>query len=829
MNEDIEQLKARIEQESEPCNRVELIAMLAWTTKYSDPGRAVELGEQALELAQEHGCRDGVGMAYLAAAMGNLHQSHFETSEKLARSALDIYEKQEKQEGLRSAHNVIGSVYLRWGKHADALSHFLASLRIDEQLGEGADPGITSNLGQVYMHLGDYENALDYFLRAKSQSDGMTGPADLKAVVFINLGSVYKALDDPRTSLDFFSQGLEICEANDMLQATASTYSEMGHAEGMLGRFEDARESLLHSLEMFEQMGDAKGAADTLVRLGDLEMKAGAVDKALTYYQESIDTYAQLEDLHGTIEAMLGKATGLIRGNPKGALKILQSIREQASGHRSLSQLHRLHKLLSEANEKVGNAEEALASYKEQHRLELEIRSERTQKRLQSLKMSNEVDRAHKEAEIYRLQTQELSRSKEELEELVRKRTQELESEIRIRQLSEDFRRQLEMEFGRDQRLASLGELAGGIAHDFNNVLTVISGNAEMARLETDPDSIHERIDALLKATANGAALTGQLLAFSRHRPIKREPVDIGKVVRETTTMLKRTMGRRVTVNLELPEESLYVLGDRQQLQQVLMNLVLNARDAVEEGGTITIFTSRPALDRIKVPANRSAAEYGYVILAVSDDGMGIPREIQDRIFDPLFTTKESGQGTGLGLSVVHGIVTQLDGWIDIESEVGHGTTFRAYLPQAAVRPSGAEVEDEATAKGSTGHGEKILLVEDNQDVLDFVAAVLQTRGYRVIKALTKKQALNLYEQESGEIDLLFIDVMLPDGSGIDLARELTSEKPETPVILGSGFTPSKDAWDYVESNAVPFLEKPYSVASLFDAVSNSLRGAEQL
>jgi signal transduction histidine kinase/ActR/RegA family two-component response regulator/Flp pilus assembly protein TadD len=817
-----------LEQESDPCKRVELTARLAWATKYSNPEKAIELGDQALEMAKKEGCQNGVGTAYLAMAMGNLHQSNFEPAERHSRMALNIYEEQEKREGLRSAHSVLGSVYLRWGKHADALSHFLASMRIDEKLDEGTDPGITSNLGQVYMHLGDYENALDYFLRAKAQSDAMSGPADLKAAVFINLGSVYKAMDDPRTSLDFFAQGLEICEANDMQQAIASTHSEIGHAEGMLGRLENARESLLHGLEMFEQLTDTKGAADTLVRLGDLEMKAGDIDKALTYYQESIDAYSQLEDEHGTIEAMLGKATGLIRGNPKGALKVLQSVRERASGHSNLSQLHRLHQLLSEAYEKVGDAEKALASYKEQHRLELEIRSERTQKRLQSLKMSNEVDRAHKEAEIYRLQTQELSRSKEELEELVRKRTQELESEIRVRQLSEDFRRQLEMEFGRDQRLASLRELAGGIAHDFNNVLTVITGNAEMARLETDPEAIHERVDALLKAAANGAALTGQLLAFSRHKPIRREPVDIGKVVRETTTMLKRTMGRRVTVDMELPEDPLFVLGDKQQLQQVVMNLVLNARDAVEEGGTITVSTSQPALNRIKVPANRSPAESGYVMLAVSDDGTGIPREIQDRIFDPLFTTKESGEGTGLGLSVVHGIVTQLDGWIDIQSEVGAGATFNIYLPRAAVCPIDAESERGMVAESSLGHGEKILLVEDNQDVLDFVAALLEARGYSVVKSLTKKQALRSFQDESGEIDLLFIDVMLPDGSGIDLARELGEQSPGIPVIIGSGFTPSKEAWDFVESNEVPFLEKPYSVNTLFDTVYTSLRTAEE-
>jgi signal transduction histidine kinase len=372
------------------------------------------------------------------------------------------------------------------------------------------------------------------------------------------------------------------------------------------------------------------------------------------------------------------------------------------------------------------------------------------------------------------------------------------------------------------QRLETVGRLAGGVAHDFNNLLAVIGSFASIVRDDlAGHESAQKDLDVILDATRRAASLTNQLLAFSRRQIQELQLVNVNRVVEELEKILRRLIGEDVELMMVTAKDLGVVKADPSQVEQVLMNLVVNARDAMPRGGRLTIETRNVTLDRARTGAGGEAIPPGdYVILAVTDTGIGMDEATRRRIFEPFFTTKEPGKGTGMGLSTVYGIVKQSSGHIEVCSQPGHGATFDVYLP----RVSAARVKEprHRGAPRPDGGTETVLLVEDDDLVRKAARRILETDGYRVLEAGNGPEALSLADQFKGEIDLLLTDVVMPRMNGRDLATALRASRPKVKVLYVSGYAGGLiDSDDPGERRA--HLRKPFSPAALLGKVREQL------
>jgi len=371
----------------------------------------------------------------------------------------------------------------------------------------------------------------------------------------------------------------------------------------------------------------------------------------------------------------------------------------------------------------------------------------------------------------------------------------------------------LEAQLFQSQKMESIGRLAGGVAHDFNNMLTVINGYSQMAMAELTPlEPLWNSLDEIRKAGERAAGLTRQLLAFSRKQMLQPQVLDLHRVVRDLQPMLERIMGEDVKVKVALDAPSGVVRADPHQLEQVIMNLTANARDAMPDGGRLLIETAGVELDAGYARMHPGVNAGRYIMLAVSDSGIGMDEATRQRIFEPFFTTKPAGHGTGLGLAMVQGIVMQSGGHITVYSEPGHGTTFRIYLPTLDEAPAEAEKPGRAV---DVGGKETVLVVEDMAQVRHFAAMALRGYGYRVIHAESAEEALEIGEREPGPIHLLLTDVVMPGLQGQDLARRLRLLRPAIKVLLMSGYTDKAIAIDGAPQERAGFIAKPFSPLAL--------------
>lgn len=384
---------------------------------------------------------------------------------------------------------------------------------------------------------------------------------------------------------------------------------------------------------------------------------------------------------------------------------------------------------------------------------------------------------------------------------------QELEKEVTERKLAEEQLRQA-------QKMEAVGKLAGGVAHDFNNLLTVINGQTELSlrRLNED-DPVYRKLEAIKDAGERAAALTHQLLAFSRKQILQPRVLDLNQVIFETNKMLKRLLGEDIDLLIGLTPDLGKVKADPNQIEQVLMNLSVNARDAMPLGGKITIETDNVYIDKEYASHHFSVRPGQYVVLAVSDTGCGMDTETQAHIFEPFFTTKEVGKGTGLGLATVYGIVKQSGGNVWVYSEVGRGTTFKVYLPcvESPVEESRAGVQD---AKPPTGT-ETVLLVEDEENVRNMTKEILQESGYQVLEAKHGQEALLVAGQHLGPIHLMLSDVVMPQMSGRELAARLSPIRRDMRVLYMSGYTDDAIVHHGVLDEGMAFIEKPFTPNAL--------------
>jgi signal transduction histidine kinase/CheY-like chemotaxis protein len=399
---------------------------------------------------------------------------------------------------------------------------------------------------------------------------------------------------------------------------------------------------------------------------------------------------------------------------------------------------------------------------------------------------------------------------------------------VRYEGMSEDItdRKLLEGQLLQAQKLEALGSLAGGIAHDFNNVLGVILGQGELLLQKLEPsDASRQRIEQIRQAGKRGAALTEQLLAFSRRQILRPSTLDLNEIVENFSSMIANLIGEDVLLVRVLEPGLGLVSADAGQIEQVLMNLAVNARDAMPRGGTIRIRTSNTEMDEEYVRQHSGVKPGLYVALTVSDTGHGMDEVTMTRIFEPFYTTKEVGKGTGLGLSTVYGIVQQSGGHISVASALGEGTTFSIYLPRVV---AGTIAENMVKKPVHTARGsETILLVEDAAPLREVTREFLRGTGYTVLEAGDASEALETAERYSAKISLLITDVVLPGINGRALAEQLVSRRPGTKVLYISGYTDDAVVRNGVLQSDIAFLKKPFSrhdlvlkVREILDAVA---------
>jgi len=369
------------------------------------------------------------------------------------------------------------------------------------------------------------------------------------------------------------------------------------------------------------------------------------------------------------------------------------------------------------------------------------------------------------------------------------------------------------------QKMEAIGTLAGGVAHDFNNVMTAIQVSADLAMMKiSDEDPVYKEFNEIRHAALRAAGLIRQLLLFSRDHPMEPIALRLNSVVENLSKMLNRLISEDIDIAIELDPELWTIRADLSNMEQVIMNLVLNARDAMPKGGRLMIQTKNVVLDEVFCKTMPEARPGQFVCLSINDTGVGMDQETLLRVFDPFFTTKEPGKGTGLGLAVVYGIVKQHDGWIHVNTFPDYGSTFQVYLP-AVNQPPQKIKELKDSIDTYFGKGETLLLVEDEEKVREFTTKALNKCGYSVVATCSAQEALRIFETRENDFDLIFTDVVLSDQNGIELVEILLSRNPNLRVLLSSGYLDQKSQWPIIVEKGFPFLQKPYTLSGLLQAI----------
>lgn len=418
----------------------------------------------------------------------------------------------------------------------------------------------------------------------------------------------------------------------------------------------------------------------------------------------------------------------------------------------------------------------------------------------------------------------------ETLERRVAERTAELE-ETNHRLIEEINERQFAQEAYRQaQKMESVGQLTGGIAHDFNNMLSVIIGNLELIRMSiggvpnnSTTTRINRNVNMALEAATKAERLTAQLLAFSRKTRLQPERLNVNEVICGIVDMVQRTIGKSITIETDLNDDLWLCLSDRTQLESAIVNLAINARDAMSHGGTLTLKTQNKVITNY-----RNGPEQKYVSVQVIDTGVGMPNHIKEKAFDPFFTTKDVGKGTGLGLSQVYGFCQQSNGKVELHSEIGQGTTVEMLFPFASGQPSSAN--EDVTESEQQQTAATILVVDDEPGVREFACTLLEDIGYNVVAAEDGRKAIDIIKQSQIHIDLVFTDVVMPNGvDGFGVAKAVEEIRPGTPVIFATGHAEvilSESKYNYQSS--IKVIGKPYRVAELTSAISSTLTAAKK-
>lgn len=396
-------------------------------------------------------------------------------------------------------------------------------------------------------------------------------------------------------------------------------------------------------------------------------------------------------------------------------------------------------------------------------------------------------------------------------------------NDITEKQKSREEKKRLQSQLFQAQKMEAIGRLAGGIAHDFNNLLTAIQGYTELAIMDVEHNSsILENLKQISLATERAAKLANQLLVFSRKEKVTLHSHNINVIIKDLMDMLRRMIGENISIHMDLQPDLWDCKVNKGQIEQVVVNLSVNAKDAMPRGGRLTVKTENVRVDDEYVKSNSLARPGKFVCLSIEDTGIGMDQKTISHIFEPFFTTKKSGEGTGLGLSVVYGIVEEHQGWINVYSEPGGGSVFKIYLPSCSERAEERE-ESSIDAGKLCGNGERILFVEDDKTICNFVKTQLTRCGYTVVIAENVEKAISLYDQEENGFKLLFTDITLPDGSGIELIETLHRRNPALKFILTSGYLHEESELPGLKDIEVRFIQKPYTLTTILQTIRQTI------
>lgn len=387
-------------------------------------------------------------------------------------------------------------------------------------------------------------------------------------------------------------------------------------------------------------------------------------------------------------------------------------------------------------------------------------------------------------------------------------------------------REKIQFQLRESQKMEAIGRLAGGVAHDFNNVLTAITVGSEMllGDLGRDDPKRHD-VEEIQKAAERATSLTRQLLTFSRRQKVEVKLLDVNSIISNMDKMLRRLIGENVQLDTILEPKINSIKGDSGSIEQVIMNIVINASDAMPDGGKITIRTENVTLDEKDVTFIAEAKPGNFVRLSITDTGTGMDKETMEHIFEPFFTTKAKGKGTGLGLATVFGVVKQIDGWINVYSEPGRGSTFSVYIPAFS---RGSKDKNELTKETTSvqelqGNGQRILLVEDDESIRTVVLRLLSENGYIVIPAVSAEEAMAVFDREAHNFQLVLSDTVLPGKSGVELVGQLLILQPELHIILSSGYSDDKAQLSTIQEKGYPFIQKPYTTDKLLRSIKETI------
>jgi two-component system, cell cycle sensor histidine kinase and response regulator CckA len=424
-----------------------------------------------------------------------------------------------------------------------------------------------------------------------------------------------------------------------------------------------------------------------------------------------------------------------------------------------------------------------------------------------------------------RWQGRTLRQHNQEVLQLLDKWTKRLQQEVAAREQAERTMQETHERDVRQERLAAVGRLTAGLAHQFNNIMTIVEGHASL--LMDNPNLDEESAKSLVyitKSVERMAKLIQQLLAFSRKQLMQPKPLDVGETLAQTSGMLSRLLGQDVALRLEINPHLPPILADWEMFQQIMANLVTNGRDAMRGGGLLTIGAAEANFNAAGIPTKSERQAGRFVRLSVTDTGCGMDSAVIDHLYEPFFTTKEVGKGAGLGLATVHGMIHQHQGWVEVESKAGQGTTFHLYFPVTAQAP---QRKLEASQPVVRGGQETVLVVEDEKVLRELVREILTAYGYGILEAADGVEALQVWEKRQEEVDLLLTDVSMPRGlSGRDVAEKLRQDDPGLPVIFSSGYSQEMMERSDDTVQGVTYLSKPYLPAQLAQAVRHALDSA---
>jgi len=392
-----------------------------------------------------------------------------------------------------------------------------------------------------------------------------------------------------------------------------------------------------------------------------------------------------------------------------------------------------------------------------------------------------------------------------------------------INKLENEEKDQLQKQLIRSQKMESIGNLASGVAHDFNNLITIIQGRAQIISMDLGGDNpLNKEIEHIINACKQSTDITNKLLLFSRNQIAELLTINLNELIKDLMKMLQPLIGENIVIITEFSDDLWNIFADRSNIIQILMNLAVNSKDAMPRGGKILLKTENIVISNLDSRNIPDSYPGKFVRLIFEDTGVGIKEGNIQRIFEPFFTTKEKSRGTGLGLSVVYGIIKNRNGWISVSSEPGKGTMFKVYLP--AYFGEDVDIKTETISISDLfGNDERILVVEDDQNLLDFVSSLLLRYKYNVYRAENAEKAIEIFKKENGDFQLLFSDVVMPGKSGLELARELTEKNPDLKVILNSGYTERRINRISLEKKGIKFIFKPYTIEQLLKTIRGQL------